>query len=54
MNFETTSKEGMPAIIKIDVEGHEQKVFAGAWDAIQKARPLILFKFYSSDPVILS
>lgn len=46
--------EGLPAIIKIDVEGHEPKVFAGAWDTIQKARPLILFEFYSSDVVILS
>jgi FkbM family methyltransferase len=47
-------KEGMPAIIKIDVEGHEPKVFAGAWDTIQKVKPLIFFEFYSSDSVIVS
>jgi FkbM family methyltransferase len=46
--------EGLPAIIKIDVEGHEPKVFAGAWATIQKARPVIFFEFYSADPAILS
>jgi FkbM family methyltransferase len=46
--------EGLPAIIKIDIEGHEPKAFAGAWGTIRKARPLILFEFYSSDPTILS
>jgi FkbM family methyltransferase len=38
------SEEGMPAIIKIDVEGHEAKVFAGASHTIQKACPVIFFE----------
>ena len=38
------AKEGMPTIIKIDVEGHEPKVFAGAWSTIEQARPVIFFE----------
>ena len=49
-----TAVEGLPALIKIDVEGHEAKVFSGAWDTIHKAPPLILFESFVRNPDFLS
>lgn len=38
------ANEGHPAIIKMDVEGHEAKVFAGAWKTIKRNLPVVFFE----------
>lgn len=47
-------KEGFPGIIKIDVEGHEAKVFAGAWKTIQTSFPVIFFESFVPNPDFLN
>jgi FkbM family methyltransferase len=41
-----SSLETAPAIIKVDVEGHEEAVFRGAWETIEKHRPAIVFESF--------
>jgi FkbM family methyltransferase len=48
------AEEGAPAIIKIDVEGHEAKVFAGAWNTVQRCAPIIFFESCYRNSVVLS
>lgn len=47
------AKFGHPAIIKIDVEGHEAKVFAGAWETIEGNLPVVFFESFAPNPTIL-
>jgi FkbM family methyltransferase len=37
-----------PDFIKIDVEGHEPAVIAGAWKTLSRLRPLLVFEFWET------
>lgn len=39
---------GIPALIKIDVEGHERCVLDGGWETITKARPIIVVESFEN------
>lgn len=39
-----------PALIKIDVEGHEAQVIDGAWETIRKTRTQIIFEDWLTNP----
>lgn len=39
-----------PQLIKIDVEGHEQAVLAGAAELLQRARPFVIFEDWIEHP----
>ena len=42
-----TEVYGAPALIKIDVEGHEAEVFAGGWSTLERHRPALLFESFN-------
>ncbi len=37
---------GSPTLIKVDVEGHEEEVFNGATELLERARPILLFESF--------
>jgi len=40
---------GIPDFLKIDVEGHEMRVLAGAWQTLIDVRPDLLIEFHSPE-----
>lgn len=42
-----------PTLIKIDVEGHEREVLAGAWSLLETARPTVIAETGGADTIAL-
>ena len=51
---EIAAQHGDPALMKIDVEGHEASVLAGAHELLKRAKPVLLFECFDASSKILA
>jgi FkbM family methyltransferase len=43
-DFLAASSHGDPDVVKVDIEGHEPEFLAGAWEMLQRRRPMLIME----------